>query len=339
MNNTFKKVGKNLITWQWVESLFNWTLKSGGTLASILFLAAGIWLSVLNAVKGFIAAIMPTTTATMITYLAKTSFTALPEIILFLSALNTLDQIRMIRETDKGTLQRKMAWTWAWLFGLPTAGFIGYALFNIAGSLLSADYTMPDAVIVLRGLTCFVYALLVFIYNERGRECFASMVADLKANTAIMEAEYTSKIAALNDQIEFLKDRFVQEKNALVEQYSSEVSELSNKLLTQTYAVNKLSERASSLASQGLENYSNEVNSWLESGLSTLTLERIVEATGHSKRKVLAAKLKTSTRNKQLYLVSSVLEWLRKTPPPMTITEEVESVSNVIDLEAYREEA
>ncbi len=68
-----------------------------------------------------------------------------------------------------------------------------------------------------------------------------------------------------------------------------------------------------------LENYP-KIQSWLSTGQRTVTIEEIVDATGQSKRKVVNrlhdGTLKRSPRNAQLILISSVIEWLKTTPPP-----------------------
>lgn len=322
---------ENLINWQWIDTLFHWLLKSGGTLAGIVFLSSGIWLSISNSVPGLIALIMPVPFSTLLTYLSKTSFTALPEIILFLSALNTLDQIKAIRACRTGTLARHMAWTWAVLFGLPTVAFITYALINIARSLLSKEYSMPDTVIVLRGLTCFIYALLVFIYNERGRDCFANELTKRDTDLAIKSAEWVTEKSRLDDEIDRLNTEIEQANTSYSVQIESMSRDHADILIAQEQTVNRLAEKASSLASRGLENYPIGLIEWVNGPNRTCTLEELIARTGHSKRKIQSANVQMDSRNKSRYRMSSVADWLRRTPPPIT-------EANIIDFEAYREE-
>jgi len=342
--NVFKKIVGNLLSWQWTEDCFNWILMSGGKLASMLFLASGIWLSIYNSVKDFVIAILPQGMPQMLTYLSKVTFTALPEIILFLSALNTLDQIKLIRVSKKGSLQSRLAWTWTLLFGIPTLCFISYALFNIAGSLLSSQYTMPDGVVVLRGLTCFAYAVLIFIYSERGRKCFADEIECLQmtliekqteleslANTHTIALEelrnsFVTLLEAKETELAVLQSTYEEEVFCLrdshqrqLEDHLNTIDSLRNELHSTKGIAAKLSERASSLVLDDLASYPNFVREVVDTGLKTITVDFLSEVTGLSKRKIANAKLLRHSRNKDLIMVSSAIEWLRKQVPTTTI--------------------
>jgi len=63
-----------------------------------------------------------------------------------------------------------------------------------------------------------------------------------------------------------------------------------------------------------------KLQSWLSRGQRTATIEEIVAVTLQSKRKIVNrvhdGTLKRSPRNAQLILISSVIEWLKATPPP-----------------------
>lgn len=55
---------------------------------------------------------------------------------------------------------------------------------------------------------------------------------------------------------------------------------------------------------------------WLAMGRKTATMKEIQEITGHSRRRLNKAPFARSSRNKELILVSSVLEWLKTAPKP-----------------------
>jgi hypothetical protein len=65
-----------------------------------------------------------------------------------------------------------------------------------------------------------------------------------------------------------------------------------------------------------LENYPKVSFEWLEKGRKTATLDEIIEVTGHSRRRLKKALLQRSPRNKNLILISSVLEYLKTAPKP-----------------------
>ncbi len=356
-----RKTGEYLLSWKWVEALFHWILTSGGTISSIVFLASGVWLSVKNSVPDFIQQYGDGNLTNLLTYLSKTAFTALPEIILFLATLQTLDQIKLIRVSEKGSLPQKLAWAWAILFGIPAFIFVGFALVNIGYSIASKDvthvvtavaskgvthsvtavhstnisvpitqgsnvYTMPDWIVVGRGLTCFIYALLVFIYESRGKDCFAKYVeekdllvsqvtSDKDAEIAKLTSDKDSQIAKLSSELDDLKRSFSSEKNELITQFTLQIEDLTLKLNQPNSEVKTLAAQAFEAGLQGLNHWSKNVISWLESADSTISLDEICSQTGFTKRKILGANLRHTPRNNEKFYKDSVIEFLRKNKP------------------------
>jgi hypothetical protein len=275
--------------------------------------------------------------------LSVSAFTSLPEIILGLAVVTTYGHIKTY------CLHKKQSsLTWAVLFGIPTLVFAGLTVWTLTCSSLQVGYALPAILVATRVLAGYVYGFLSMLFALIGEPDYADLVTDLKAQYADLEtnltaeidcvySEMTASIVRLNSEIDHLKTDYLAEKDALIARYSTEVNELSNQLINQKQAVHKLSERAASLELQGLENYPIVTNEWLKNGLPSVTLEVIARSTGHSKRKILAAKLKTSTRNKSLYLVSSVVEWLRNTPAPITIVQDETDYSNIVSISEYQE--
>lgn len=64
------------------------------------------------------------------------------------------------------------------------------------------------------------------------------------------------------------------------------------------------------------KNYPRVVSEWLANNRKTATLEEIVEVTGQSKRRLNKAPLRRYSRNPELILLSSVIEWLKTAPVP-----------------------
>jgi hypothetical protein len=65
-----------------------------------------------------------------------------------------------------------------------------------------------------------------------------------------------------------------------------------------------------------LESYPEVSYEWLEKGRKTATLDEIINVTGHSRRRLKKALLQRAPRNKNLILISSVLEYLKTAPKP-----------------------
>ncbi len=64
------------------------------------------------------------------------------------------------------------------------------------------------------------------------------------------------------------------------------------------------------------KNYPRVVSEWLANNRKTVTLEEIIEVTGHTKRRLNKAPLRRSSRNPELVLLTSVIEWLKTAPLP-----------------------
>jgi hypothetical protein len=64
------------------------------------------------------------------------------------------------------------------------------------------------------------------------------------------------------------------------------------------------------------KHYPRVASEWLANNRKTVTLEEIIEVTGHTKRRLSKAVLRRSSRNPELVLISSVLEWLKTAPIP-----------------------
>lgn len=335
---------KTFLTWNWVEKLFHWILTSGGTLAGIVFLLSGLWMSVLKAVPDFIQHYVNPSVAELLTYLSKTAFTGLPEIILFVATIKTLDQIKTVRVLEKGSLAWRMAITWSFLFGIPSIIFISFSLVNIGLSLASSNYTMPDSVVVGRGLTCFIYALLTFIYDSRGHESFSfeirerdsqleriqSLLAEKEKQFQFdfLEKEKEMRLALAEKEKEMRlalaekeQELFIVKEESFAELQAKQ-TELNGFLLELSQEKNeklRLAEKASSLVSDKLSYYP-KVTAFLEKTKDkTITVDSIVELTGLSKRRINKAiaekSLSLQSRNKEV-LVSSLLRWLQDIPVP-----------------------
>jgi hypothetical protein len=107
----------------------------------------------------------------------------------------------------------------------------------------------------------------------------------------------------------------VEHKTSLLDVKTGEI-ERQKSLLDEYERQNaKLQREVKKADGDALEAYSEECRNWLRSGIKTATVEDIVKHTGHSKRKILNAKLPVSTRNKELIVVASLIPWLQDNPP------------------------
>ena len=80
------------------------------------------------------------------------------------------------------------------------------------------------------------------------------------------------------------------------------------------------------------KNYPRVASEWLATKRKTVTIDEIVMVTGHTKRKVVKAPFKRSTRNPDLVLISSVIEWLKTVPLPANTSRQIEPVSDELPI-------
>jgi hypothetical protein len=108
-----------------------------------------------------------------------------------------------------------------------------------------------------------------------------------------------------------VKQRFTQ----IIEALTTENDQVKRLLTTQQNQIIHLSEKATSLVVEPLERkYPLVKTEWIDRGIKSVSLEEMVRVTGISKRKIQHAAIRKAGRNGELYLVSSVMEWLNSLP-------------------------
>jgi len=257
-----------------------------------------------------------------LSYIATTIFTALPELILSLALVTTINHCRNIR-------RKKQYWyTWVWpvLFGLPTLVFLYLSLLTVSCSVLKVNYVMPDAGIIARALAGYTFAIVYLIFEKIGEPCYASerkameqTIADQKAEMDRTKAHFETALQTANSNFQIAMQskqaEFEYRVNEIVGQGKSRIEHLQNLLEAKDVQVQKLSERASSLVAQGLENYPKVLSELVNGGVKTVSVDDLSDLTGISKRRINAAKsLQRHSRNRDLIMVNSAIEWLKKQP-------------------------
>lgn len=360
----FKTAWQYIFDGHFIVSFVRWMTRTGGNIGESAFLLATLWV-IINAVAHVLLTwFMPTHMIELINYLAVIAFSALPELIIIPVIGVCFSHWALARQGNKS------AWLWAILYTIPAIVFLVMTIITVSTfvSTGGTNFVPADgAQLVVRCLAGWLYAAVNMLFAQLGKPHYASIMSRLETdhanhlaqieadhvdNVSRLKADHSDKVSRLETdnlrQVSELEDKitglnremdaviasFTAEKSQIVESYSVKIEHLSLQLEMQNQTVYKLSERASSLEFQGLENYPIVVSEWLKNGLSTVSLEVINRDTGHSKRKILATKLRTSARNKELYLVSSVVDWLRRTPPP----ESVNGRSNIVSIEEYIEQ-
>lgn len=300
-------------TWQWVKRFLYWLVVSAGTVAECVFLIAAIWVSLNATVHPLMLDLMSQATTIVLSQLAVSAFTALPEIILGLAVVTTWGHIKSYRMHG-----RKSSLVWAILFGLPTAVFASLTVWTLAASALQIGYTMPSILVATRVLAGYDYGFLSMLFVLIGEPDTADYIQELKRESADATLRLKDEIGRLNREMTRMLTDHSEEIDQQATQYSIEIEGLREQLKTSSLQVNQLAERASSLASQGLASYPKVTSLWLETGTKTVTLSEIEEVTGLSRQRIHAAaragKFQRDNRKKDGYRVSSVIEWLKTIP-------------------------
>ncbi|SRR6266571_1344311 len=299
------------LTWQWVKRFLYWLVVSAGTVSECVFLVASIWVSLNATVHPLMLQLMSQGATVTLSQMAISAFTSLPEIILGLAVVTTYGHIKFFAIHRKAS-----SLVWAILFGLPTIVFAGLTTWTLAASALQIGYTMPSFLIAIRVLAGYAYGFLSMLFVLIGEPDNADYVGKLKGD-----------IDRLNQEIDSLKTAFASELNQIrqeakvtLEEKQTQIEQFQNLIKTQNEQVLKLAERASSLELRDLENYPKVVSELVEKQVKTVSVDAIVALTGHSKRRINAAKLQKHSRNKSLIMVSSLIEWLKTVPLPETPT-------------------
>jgi hypothetical protein len=126
------------------------------------------------------------------------------------------------------------------------------------------------------------------------------LIADLKAKIATLDSEKQEQIRELTLQIETQRIEIANVKAAWQTE-QKQLAILQNEVKKGT--------------DDALQAYGEDCVRWLCSGIKTATIDDVSQHTGHSKQKIVKAKLRRSPRNADLILIESLIEWLKETPP------------------------
>ncbi|SRR5579885_1362235 len=336
-----KSAGTNLITWKWVKSLLHWLIISAGTVSECAFLIASLWMSVNASVHALVLLVMSDTASQRITELATAAYVALPELILGLAVVTTIGHVRLFlynRQDYKPLI-------WAILFGLPTIIFLLLSLITLGCSVLSVNFRMPEPLIVVRAIAGYWYAFTSLLYTQLGvpqeKDRLSekdTLITTLRQEKDVTVAELQRKadamLAAWNRERAGLEET-IRRQSAEMEEQKTLLSESKNAQMELIKAMQKTSESA-------LQGYSDVCLQWLKSGVKTVSIDELSRYTGHSKRKIqnaiTAGNLQTAPRNRELILVSSLAQWLAKTPAPEPRDEQETDALAILNIESIRQE-
>lgn len=324
-----KVAGISLLTWQWTKRLVYWLIISAGTMSELVFLIASIWVSINANVHSFVLLFIDEETTKHLTELSTAAYVALPECIVGLACVVTISHARTFLHNKKD--YRPVIWIV--LYGLPTIVFLALSLFTLGHAVANTTFTMPTEWVVVRALAGYMFAFTSLLYTQLGvpqeKDRLAekdAMIADLRHNFAVKLVLLRKKISNMAREWQDEKARLQRDASAKIADLEKENHRLTDLISQQNDVLDQQKRQQSELLNaldkstrSALQAYSQECQNWLMSGIKSVSLDEVTRFSGHSKRKVnnaiAAGKIQPSPRNKNLFLVSSVREWLEQNPP------------------------
>lgn len=158
---SIENVAKNILSWEWTKTLVYWIVISAGTLSEGAFLVSSLWVTLNASVHPLFRLVLTEELTIHLTELATAAFVGLPECILALAITTTYSHARTYlydRKAYSGSL------FWSIAYGLPTLVFLVLSIGTIGASMLHVGFTLPDWMVVTRGLAGYVYGIVAILY-------------------------------------------------------------------------------------------------------------------------------------------------------------------------------
>ena len=317
---------KTFISGMWFVHIVRQLVVTSGNIAESAFLLATLWVITNAVAHTLVTWIMDAHTIELINNLSTIAFGALPELI-FISVVCTCFNHWSATIKQKS----KASGTWAILYTIPACFFAVITISAITTFVSTKGVQtipMDPAWLVIRCLSGWFYAVINMLFQKLGEPHYASNLESLKTSLEEKQTEierltshFENALKTANSHFKIAMDakqtEFEDHLKLVIEQSKTEIEYFQNLIESQNEQVKRLSERASSLTLTGLENYPKVLTELVNQEIKTVSVDDLSELTGISKRRINAAKtLQRTSRNKDLILVSSVVEWLKTMPIP-----------------------
>jgi hypothetical protein len=331
LRSVFQKIGSFyqwFISGIWFVSIMRQVIVTGGNIAESAFLIATLWVIVNAVAHTLLTWFMPTHTIELFNYLAVIAFSALPELIIIPVAIVCFSHWTVaIKQKDFAS------GVWAVLYSVPAVFFLVMTILAITTFVSTGgNHFVPASGIelVIRCLSGWMYAVVNMLFQKLGEPHYASRFDTLETDLAQSKREIERLTSHFETAIQTANSNFqtaMQSKqhecdsqiNEIMSQAKSQIESLQNEMCMQ---VEKLSERASSLERDELALYPKVQCLWIEKAKRTVSIDEIADVTGLSKQRIRAAvtsgKIVRDNRNKDVFRVASVIEWLKNVPVEKT---------------------
>lgn len=335
-----KKAWQYIFNGHFVVSFVRWMTLTGGNVAESAFLLATLWVTINSVAHPLLLHILPTTTIEVINYLAITAFSIVPELIIIPLIITCYSHWSLVIRRNI-----RSAWLWAGLYTVPAVVFLIVTVITIA-SFVSAkgtvDIQLDGVQLVIRCLSGWWFSTVNMLFAQSGKQQYADMLDEKDKKLSEITESFAAEKSQMNDDFakhqNAMEESFNKQKadmEALIERLKGDLGTVTVRLEEQSNQARRLAQRAESLERNGLEDYPRVVSEWIDKDVKTATIDQIVEVTGHQKRKLIRAPFQRSNRNKDLILISSVIDWLKITPPPETGHQN--GYSKVVSMDEYLE--
>ncbi len=315
-----------ILSWKWLVKGTRYLIVSGGIIAESAFLIATLYVTLVVMAHQLLVWMLwfnpnPDKTISILNQVAVLIFSWIPELIVSAAIKTSIDHWKMARAT-----KNKWARFWAIAYTVPTAIFLIMTIVTILSfvdlqQVNAESYKVTGLNLNMRVLFGWIYGVIGMLYDSVGQRGYAETVADLQTQNEALVKGHRDQVAQLEQEWR-ARSQTLQTK---VEELSGDLGK-ANQLLHDHKSTNKrLIEEMQKTDDAALQAYGDECLRWLKSGIKTALVGEITRFTGISKRKITNAitsgDLQVSSRNKELVMVSSLLQWLKNTPPPAGKTE------------------
>jgi hypothetical protein len=336
----------SFLSGHWTQTFLYWLIMFAGTVSGCVLLLASLWMSINSSVHPFMLLLMSEPMTKWLSYLATTSYIALPEIILASAFVLTIGHYRVWKYTGKGS---ELAWFI--LYGIPTLIFLFLSVWTVGSAVTSTAYIMPMPLIVVRAMSGYTFAFVALLHHQLGEKQETDRLIEKDQTIVDLTNAANEKFAKMTKEMNEMRMNLLKEKDDLFNQLTNNYEqtlhqttgskkEMERQLQEQNTSLRDLlkaksdelervigqlsdvqSERSDLMKTlketrqPALEAYGSDVKNWVIGLDKAVTVEEIAAKTGLNTRRIKAAirsgTLKTTSRNSSLIMPQSLGKWLQ----------------------------
>lgn len=326
-----------IIHWKWAKWLLYWIVMSAGTVSELTFLTASVYMSLNSNVHTLMLRGMSEDFTVRLTEISTAAYIALPECILGLALVTTINHFKLWFHLGWKNQKNHTPAIWGAMFGLPTLVFIVLSVVTLGFAAANATFTMPMPFVIVRATAAYTYGIFAFLYWFLGQPAEADRlrkkderITELDQQITDLTQDIEKKTNELTQELAKQKAEFEQQIALQKAQFELTIGGLNQELDQRTGEVNaarnaqrRLVEEMKQSSEDVLLAYGQELIDWINGPTKSATMQDIIRYTGLHFNKVNNAikqnkfrKAPNSNPDNPLYILTSVVAWLRTLPPP-----------------------